>query len=103
MEEAGGLASTGRQRILDVPPTSLHQRVPLVFGSRREVETVERYHQEHDETGGAAGAKGAISGLNGTGSHSGPGSGDDRAPSSGTKRPERFDASLFNARTLFRS
>ncbi len=103
MEEAGGLASTGRQRILDVPPTSLHQRVPLVFGSRREVETVERYHQEHDETDGAAGAKGAISGLNGTGSHSGPGSGDDRAPSSGTKRPERFDASLFNARTLFRS
>jgi fructose-1,6-bisphosphatase I/sedoheptulose-1,7-bisphosphatase len=46
MEQAGGRASTGRQPILNVPPSSLHQRVPLVFGSRNEVERIERYHRE---------------------------------------------------------
>jgi fructose-1,6-bisphosphatase I len=35
--EAGGLASDGHQDILDVPPTSLHQRTPLVIGSKRQV------------------------------------------------------------------
>lgn len=46
MEQAGGLASTGQQRVMEVVPTSLHQRVPLVFGSRREVERIERYHRD---------------------------------------------------------
>ena len=46
MEQAGGYASTGRQRVLGVKPTSLHQRVGLVFGSRNEVERIERYHHE---------------------------------------------------------
>lgn len=36
-EQAGGLATDGRQRILDIQPTSLHQRTPLVVGSRQEV------------------------------------------------------------------
>lgn len=45
--QAGGLASTGHQRILDVQPTSLHQRVPVILGSRDEVERIERYHREH--------------------------------------------------------
>ena len=36
--EAGGLATDGRQDILDISPTSLHQRTPLVIGSRRQVE-----------------------------------------------------------------
>jgi len=45
--EAGGLASTGSERILDVQPDSLHQRVPVVLGSRDEVERIERYHHEH--------------------------------------------------------
>ncbi|MBK8229913.1 MAG: class 1 fructose-bisphosphatase [Candidatus Eisenbacteria bacterium] len=45
-EAAGGLASTGRGRILDVIPTSLHQRVPLYIGSRREVELIERLYRE---------------------------------------------------------
>jgi fructose-1,6-bisphosphatase I/sedoheptulose-1,7-bisphosphatase len=31
---------------LDVTPTSLHQRIGLVFGSRNEVERIERYHRE---------------------------------------------------------
>jgi fructose-1,6-bisphosphatase I/sedoheptulose-1,7-bisphosphatase len=46
MEQAGGYASTGRQRVLGVQPTSLHQRIGLVFGSRQEVERIERYHHE---------------------------------------------------------
>jgi len=38
VEQAGGLACDGRQRILDVNPTELHQRTPLFIGSRDEVE-----------------------------------------------------------------
>ncbi len=48
VEQAGGAASTGRQRILDVEPTQLHQRVPVLLGSRSEVLRLERYHQEYD-------------------------------------------------------
>jgi len=44
MEQAGGAASTGRERILDRVPRMLHERVPLVFGARQEVERIERYH-----------------------------------------------------------
>ncbi|MBI4695332.1 MAG: class 1 fructose-bisphosphatase [Gammaproteobacteria bacterium] len=44
--QAGGLASTGRQAILNVAPSSLHQRIGFVFGSRHEVERIERYHHE---------------------------------------------------------
>jgi fructose-1,6-bisphosphatase I / sedoheptulose-1,7-bisphosphatase len=46
MEQAGGRASTGSVKILGVKPTSLHQRIGLVFGSKNEVERIERYHQE---------------------------------------------------------
>ena len=45
VEQAGGLASTGYERILDIQPTALHQRVPVVLGSKNEVETVLRYHR----------------------------------------------------------
>jgi fructose-1,6-bisphosphatase I/sedoheptulose-1,7-bisphosphatase/fructose-1,6-bisphosphatase I len=48
MEQAGGKATTGRQRILDIVPTSIHQRVPLILGSKNEVERIERYHREFD-------------------------------------------------------
>ena len=48
MEQAGGRASTGRQPVLGVKPSALHQRIGLVFGSREEVERIERYHQEPD-------------------------------------------------------
>lgn len=44
MEQAGGKASTGHQSITAVQPTSLHQRIGLIFGSRNEVERIERYH-----------------------------------------------------------
>jgi fructose-1,6-bisphosphatase I len=38
VEQAGGLASDGAQRILDVQPTELHQRTPLYIGSKNEVD-----------------------------------------------------------------
>ncbi|WP_323030821.1 class 1 fructose-bisphosphatase [Brachymonas denitrificans] len=46
MEQAGGRASTGRKPMLQVQPGQLHQRIGLVFGSRNEVERIERYHSE---------------------------------------------------------
>ena len=48
MEQAGGRASTGREAVLGVQPTSLHQRIGLVFGSKNEVERIERYHAEFE-------------------------------------------------------
>ena len=48
MEQAGGRASTGRGSVLEVQPESLHQRIGLVFGSKNEVERIERYHAEYD-------------------------------------------------------
>jgi len=42
-EAAGGSASTGSERILDIVPTALHQRVPLVLGSPRDVEVFEQF------------------------------------------------------------
>jgi fructose-1,6-bisphosphatase I len=47
VEQAGGAATTGRERVLEVSPADLHQRVPLIFGSKNEVERVVRYHQEY--------------------------------------------------------
>ncbi|HBU20943.1 MAG: class 1 fructose-bisphosphatase [Thiobacillus sp.] len=46
IEQAGGRASTGREPMLTVQPTALHQRIGLVFGSKNEVERIERYHRE---------------------------------------------------------
>ncbi|MEO7252084.1 MAG: class 1 fructose-bisphosphatase, partial [Arenimonas sp.] len=46
VEQAGGAASTGRGRLLEVVPTQLHQRIPVFLGSRDEVETACRYHAE---------------------------------------------------------
>jgi fructose-1,6-bisphosphatase I / sedoheptulose-1,7-bisphosphatase len=46
VEQAGGGASTGRERVMEIQPTSLHQRVPLILGSRNEVERIERYHRD---------------------------------------------------------
>jgi fructose-1,6-bisphosphatase I len=45
VEQAGGAASTGLQRILDIMPTGLHQRVPVLMGSLNEVERIVAYHQ----------------------------------------------------------
>ncbi len=48
VEQAGGLATTGRERILEIAPASIHQRVPLILGSRHEVERLCSYHAAHD-------------------------------------------------------
>jgi fructose-1,6-bisphosphatase I len=48
VEQAGGAASTGRERILDLAPDQLHQRVPVFLGSKQEVAAAERYHQRAD-------------------------------------------------------
>jgi fructose-1,6-bisphosphatase I len=46
VEQAGGAASTGAERILDIQPTSLHQKVPLIIGSREDVEEYNRFFKE---------------------------------------------------------
>jgi fructose-1,6-bisphosphatase I len=46
VEQAGGAATDGRGRILDISPHKLHQRVPVFLGSKDEVAQVTRYHQE---------------------------------------------------------
>ena len=44
IEQAGGAATNGYKRILDIEPEDIHQRVPVILGSRNEVERVTRYH-----------------------------------------------------------
>ena len=46
VEQAGGMSSTGGGRIMDIKPQKLHQRVPVILGSREEVERVVSYHAE---------------------------------------------------------
>ena len=48
IEQAGGLSTTGRKHLLDVQPEGLHQRIPVILGSRNEVARIERYHLELD-------------------------------------------------------
>lgn len=48
VEQAGGAATTGRQRILDVAPTAIHQRIPLIMGSTNEVACIEALHRDAD-------------------------------------------------------
>ncbi len=46
VEQAGGAATDGRQRIMEVQPHTLHQRVPVILGSTEEVQRVTAYHLE---------------------------------------------------------
>jgi fructose-1,6-bisphosphatase I/sedoheptulose-1,7-bisphosphatase len=48
IEQAGGRASTGDERLLEVTPRSLHQRSGFVFGAKNEVERIELYHREYN-------------------------------------------------------
>ncbi|MBT5986260.1 MAG: class 1 fructose-bisphosphatase, partial [Nitrospina sp.] len=43
VENAGGRASTGKERILDIIPNDIHQCVPLYIGSREDVKTAESF------------------------------------------------------------
>ena len=51
MERAGGAASDGTQRILDIVPTSIHQRHPIHMGSEEDVEEIDRFHREAEMEG----------------------------------------------------
>jgi len=48
VEQAGGAASTGRRPILDVIPDEIHQRVPLILGTKPEVDRLQGYHHAYD-------------------------------------------------------
>lgn len=48
IEQAGGYATTGRERIMAIAPSSIHQRVPFIFGAREEIELIEAYHREQN-------------------------------------------------------
>ncbi len=45
VEQAGGVCSTGRERIMELKPQGLHQRVPVILGSKNEVDRVVSYHK----------------------------------------------------------
>jgi fructose-1,6-bisphosphatase len=49
IEQAGGAASTGGGRILDIVPAALHERVPVILGSKNEVARLDQYHSEHEQ------------------------------------------------------
>lgn len=53
-EQAGGLATTGRGRILDVVPKSIHERCPVFLGSKEDVQDLLKFYQEADKENGAA-------------------------------------------------
>ena len=44
VEQAGGAATTGIQRIMEIEPQKIHERAPMIFGSKHEVELVEKYY-----------------------------------------------------------
>ena len=46
VEQAGGASSTGRERIMEISPEDIHQRVPVILGSKNEVERVVSYHKD---------------------------------------------------------
>lgn len=48
VEQAGGVISTGRERVLTLQPKHIHQRVPLFLGAKKDIETIEAYHREWD-------------------------------------------------------
>ena len=48
IEQAGGASSTGRERVLEMLPTTIHQRAPIIIGSKNEVERIVSYHQAFD-------------------------------------------------------
>lgn len=52
IEQAGGAASTGRERILDIQPEEIHQRIAIIIGSKNEVEKAVHYHKDYDKGNG---------------------------------------------------
>ena len=50
VEQAGGQSSTGRERVLEITPSEIHQRAPIIIGSKNEVELVISYYQAFDNS-----------------------------------------------------
>ena len=48
VQQANGRASTGCERMLDIVPHELHQRIGFIFGSREEVERIDQYHRDYN-------------------------------------------------------
>jgi fructose-1,6-bisphosphatase I len=46
VEQAGGGSTTGLQRVREVSPTGIHQRVPIMLGSKNEIDRITSYHQK---------------------------------------------------------
>jgi fructose-1,6-bisphosphatase I len=44
VEQAGGASTNGKQRIMDIQPSTLHERVSVILGSKNEVERATSYH-----------------------------------------------------------
>ncbi|KAI0724020.1 fructose-1,6-bisphosphatase [Cerioporus squamosus] len=53
-EQAGGVATTGTKRILDIVPTSIHERCPVFLGSREDVQDLMKFYQDAEKTNGDA-------------------------------------------------
>ena len=49
IEQAGGMASTGRQRILEIMPKHIHERSPVFMGSKDDVQEVIDLYAQHDK------------------------------------------------------
>jgi fructose-1,6-bisphosphatase I len=47
VEQAGGKASTGTMRTLDIVPTNIHDRAPIFLGSKEDVEDIEKIYAKH--------------------------------------------------------
>ena len=50
IEQAGGKSSTGRERVLELVPTEIHQRAPIIIGSKNEVERINLHYQDFDKS-----------------------------------------------------
>ena len=50
MEQAGGLSTTGRERVMEIMPENVHQRVPVIMGSKTEVQEVIDAYEAWDNT-----------------------------------------------------
>eukprot|EP00929_Paragymnodinium_shiwhaense_P067536 TRINITY_DN3397_c0_g1_i5.p1 TRINITY_DN3397_c0_g1~~TRINITY_DN3397_c0_g1_i5.p1 ORF type:complete len:469 (+),score=120.25 TRINITY_DN3397_c0_g1_i5:72-1478(+) len=49
LEQAGGKAITGHSRVMDIPPVKVHQRVPVILGSKEDVEECQKYYEKSDD------------------------------------------------------
>merc|ERR1712023_472203 len=48
LEQAGGKSTTGKQRVMDIKPNSVHQRIPVFLGSPKDIEEIERVYEGID-------------------------------------------------------